>query len=290
MTGTSRKNPPDRMRSPAYPHIGLAEAVEILAKLVPVADASHALNLSQAAGALELKAESSWLNLRLAALKKFGLIDDLPAGESRERRIRLTNSALTLVSLPRGKPLHKAVRHFTALRPTVYQDLWEKFGPLLPTNAPMREYLVQERQFNPQAVDALLENFRATIEYAGLVEKALSFQELAEAIAADQAKKSDGEKRVSPLARARQQMREMAREAEVAAAAPLLGASLLDLSPAQLQALQKKTEAEAARRTASIPLDGNEDVVLQLPREMTPQRWQTIIDTLALWKKQAESP
>lgn len=28
--------------------------------------------------------------------------------------------------------------------------------------------------------------------------------------------------------------------------------------------------------------------MLQFPREMTAQRWQTIIDTLELWKKQAD--
>jgi hypothetical protein len=28
--------------------------------------------------------------------------------------------------------------------------------------------------------------------------------------------------------------------------------------------------------------------MLQFPRAMTAQRWQTIIDTLELWKKQAE--
>ena len=289
MKENAGKTQSERLRSPAYPHLGLAEAVEVVAQLAPAADASHALTMTGVAEALGLKAQSSWLNLRLAALKKFGLIDDLPAGESRERRIRLTNSALTLVSLPRGKPLHKAVRHFTALRPPIYEDLWERFGPLLPTNEPMRAYLVQERQFNPQSVDALLENFRATIEYAGLVEQALSFQELAEAIEADHAKKSDGGKRLSPAARARQHLREMTREAE-AAAGPMLGEALLGLSAAQLEARREQIEAITGRRTASIPLDGNEDVILQFPREMTPQRWQTIIDTLALWKKQAESP
>ena len=70
----------------------------------------------------------------------------------------------------------------------------------------------------------------------------------------------------------------------------MLGQSLLHLSPAQLNSLQEKTKAESARRTASIPLDGGEDAVLQLPRDMNAQRWQTIIDTLELWKKQAESP
>ena len=46
-------------------------------------------------------------------------------------------------------------------------------------------------------------------------------------------------------------------------------------------------EAATERRTTFIPLDGNEDVMLQFPRAMTAQRWQTIIDTLELWKKQA---
>lgn len=50
----------------------------------------------------------------------------------------------------------------------------------------------------------------------------------------------------------------------------------------------EKLEIPFGRRTTAIPLDGCEDAILELPREMTPQRWQTIIDTLELWKKQAQ--
>jgi hypothetical protein len=287
MTRTTRNKPSDRMRSPAYPHIGLAEAVWLTQKIKPVADGSHAVTLTAAAEALGLRPESSWLNLRLAALKKFGLIDDLPAGETRERRVRLTSPAIMLTTIPHYDVMNRVLRQQAALRPPIYEDLWNRFGPILPANEPLREYLVAERRFNPQSVDALLENFRSTVEYAELMEQALSFQELAEAIAADQAKTPP---RKSPLALAMEQMKETNREAEAAAAGPSLGESLLGLSAAQLEARREQIEAVTARRTASIPLDGNEDVVLQFPREMTPQRWQTIIDTLALWKKQAESP
>ncbi len=278
----------ERLRSPAYPHISLREAMEVVADLEAAADASRVMTLTEAAEALSLKPESSWLNLRLAALKKFGLIDDLPASETRERRLRLTSQSLLINSLPYEETISRVMRQQAALRPPIYEDLWNRFGPILPANEPMREYLVKERQFNPQSVDALLENFRSTVEYAGLMESALSFDELAAAITADDA--GQGKKappRKSPLSLALERMKSFNEKAEVAAT-PILGESLLNLSAAQLQARREQTEAAAGRRTASIPLDGEEDAVLQLPREMTAQRWQTIIDTLELWKKQAQ--
>lgn len=278
----------ERLRSPAYPHISLPEAMWMVHKLVPVADASHTMSLVAAAQALGLSPSSSWLNLRLAALKKYGLMEDHPASLSRQRRLRLTTAAISLDSLPAGKPVHKVLRHQAALRPPIYNDLWEHFGPVLPTNEPMREYLVKERHFNPQSVDALLDNFRSTVEYAGLVEHALSFRELAEAIAADAQENEKKAPRKSRLASAMEQFKTVNREAEAAATGPIIGESLLNLSAAQLRARVEQTEAATGRRITFIPLDSNEDAMLQFPREMTAQRWQTIIDTLELWKKQAD--
>ena len=277
----------ERLRSPAYPHISLPDAFWLVQKIRPVADGSHAVSLVAAAEALGLRPESSWLNLRLAALKKFGLIEDLPAGETRERRVRLTSTAVMLATIPPNDVMNRVLRQQAALRPPIYEDLWNRFGPILPSNEPMREYLVKERQFNPQSVDALLDNFRSTVEYAELMESALTFDELAAAITAD-AKTKANTARKSPLAQAMEQMKAMNREPEVAA--PILGESLLNLSAAQLRARVEQSEAATGRRTTFIPLDGNEDAMLQFPREMTAQRWQTIIDTLELWKKQSELP
>ena len=256
-------------------------------KLVPAADGSHALTLTAAAEALGLRPESSWLNLRLASLKKFGLIDDLPAGETRERRVRLTSTAVMLATIPHYDAMSRVLRQQAALRPPIYEDLWNRFGPILPANEPMRDYLVKERQFNPQSVDALLDNFRSTVEYAELMERALSFDELAAAVNADIAGRIKKTPSKSSLSLAMEKMKAQRREAE-AAAGPILGESLLNLSAADLQARREQTEAAAGRRTTSIPLDGGEDALLQFPREMSAERWQTIIDTLELWKKQAE--
>jgi hypothetical protein len=86
-----------------------------------------------------------------------------------------------------------------------------------------------------------------------------------------------------------ERMKRRNREAEAAATGPIIGESLLNLSAAQLRARVEQTEAATGRRITFIPLDGNEDAMLQFPREMTAQRWQTIIDTLELWKKQASN-
>lgn len=283
--GSLPRKSSDRLRSPGYPHISLPAAVSLVQKIRPVADDSHAVSLGAAAEALGLAPESSWLNLRLAALKKFGLIEDLPAGETRERHVRLTSAAVMLATIPHYEVMNSVLRQRAALRPPIYNDLWERFGPILPANEPMRDYLVKERQFNPQSVDALLENFRSTIEYAELMESALTFDELATAITAD-AKAKENTTRKTPLAQAMERMKAIHREAE--ASAPILGESLLNLSATQLRARVEQVEAATERRTTFIPLNGNEDAMLQFPRAMTAQRWQTIIDTLELWKKQAE--
>lgn len=280
MSGETSKKSFDRMRSPAYPHSGLAEAVGVVELLAAMADASHTVSLADAAVALGLKPKSSWLNLRLASLKKFGLIEDLPGGETRARQLRLTTTARILASLPPGDPIHRVMRKQAALRPPIYEDLWNRFGPILPGNVPMREYLVQERQFNPQSVEALLDNFRSTVEYAGLIQEALSFEELAEAIGADQSEAARARSAAAKLQRSIEPTEEIT--------GPVLGQTLLGQSTARLRAMGEKMEIPFGRRTTAIPLDGCEDAILELPREMTAQRWQTIIDTLELWKKQAQ--
>lgn len=287
MGGAPRKSS-ERLRSPAYPHISLPDAVWLVQKIRPVADGSHAVSLSAAAEALELAPESSWLNLRLAALKKFGLIEDLPAGETRERRVRLTSTAVMLGTIPHYDVMNRVLRQQAALRPPIYEDLWNRFGPILPANEPMREYLVKERQFNPQSVDALLDNFRSTVEYAELMESALTFEEAVAAITNDAGQGKNKSPRKSPLSLALERMKSFNEQAS-AASGPILGESLLNLSAAQLRARVEQSEAATGRRTTFIPLDGNEDAMLQFPRAMTAQRWQTIIDTLELWKKQAKS-
>ena len=145
----------NRQRSPAYPHIGLREAVVMVGEIADAADGSATIPLTKAAEVFALKPTSSWLNVRLAALKKFGLIEDLSAGETRERMLYLTTSATLLTSSQLDDTTIRLLRQQAALRPPIYEDLWTRFGPILPGNEPMREYLVKERQFNPLSVVAL---------------------------------------------------------------------------------------------------------------------------------------
>jgi hypothetical protein len=45
--------------------------------------------------------------------------------------------------------------------------------------------------------------------------------------------------------------------------------------------------AETSGRVASIPLADGETATITMPKKMSPQSWQMLIDTLELWKKQA---
>ena len=50
-----------------------------------------------------------------------------------------------------------------------------------------------------------------------------------------------------------------------------------------------ETTAPAQRdeRTAAVPLADGETATITMPKKMSPQSWQMLLDTLDLWKKQA---
>jgi hypothetical protein len=41
------------------------------------------------------------------------------------------------------------------------------------------------------------------------------------------------------------------------------------------------------QRTTAIPLADGETATITMPKKMSPQSWQMLLDTLELWKKQA---
>ncbi len=103
----------------------------------------------------------------VAALKKFGLVDHEGMGESRQ--VRLSNLALTILldNDPGSADRRDALRN-AALGPRIHAELWERYGAELPSDQSLRRFLVLERSFNEAAVDELLEEYRATMAFAGM--------------------------------------------------------------------------------------------------------------------------
>lgn len=156
-----------RTRSPAYPAIGLPQAMDLASTIFRNFQA-HAAPVEAIGESLEMKPGGSSLNVRLSALRKFGLLDEEEAEGGGSKSYRLTGLAKDLLLLPTDDPLRQEALRKAALMPAIYDALWSRFGPELPADSLIRAYLVRDRNFNAQQVDGVIKDFRATVEFAGL--------------------------------------------------------------------------------------------------------------------------
>ncbi|HZV72152.1 MAG TPA: hypothetical protein VFF79_00395 [Conexibacter sp.] len=155
-----------KQRSPSYPAIGLKDAIE-RARILYNHEGRNAAPVSAVLSNWGYSAKSSGGRLALAALKKYGLIDD--EGSKEHRQVRLTRLALTIVLDQReeSEERQQAIRA-AALAPTIHRELLSKYPEGLPSDANLRHYLLLERAFTEGAVSDFIPRFRATIAFAGL--------------------------------------------------------------------------------------------------------------------------
>jgi hypothetical protein len=159
-----------RTRSPAYPSIGLEEAirkVDILWDRVQ----DHFVSMDAIAHEWETNTKSGAFMQWISALKQFGLIEDEGRGE--ERKARVSEMAKTILINEENSPQRIAVAKNAALSPKIHRELWDKYRGLLPaSDSPIRSYLLQERKelgtFNKDHVDSFISQFRSTLAYAKL--------------------------------------------------------------------------------------------------------------------------
>lgn len=155
-----------RTRSPAYPYLDLRAALEKAGTLWR-AEGRHAVAVSLAMQHWGYKAESSTGYSCVAALKKFGLVDEEGVGDSRQ--VKLSRLALTvLLDEDRASPERNAALQTAALSPRIHAELWEKYGAELPSDSSLRRFLIIEKNFNEAAVDEFLEEYKTTVAFAGL--------------------------------------------------------------------------------------------------------------------------
>lgn len=263
-----------RQRSPSYPKISLPEAISLAQKIVDVA-MMDPIEEDELAKRLGYEAGSSWLGLRLSALSKFGLLEIIPASPTRGRMCELTALGDKLMRWNAGSEEHRTALRHAALRPPVYNDLWTRFGPDLPPNAEMAAYLVTERKFNRNVVESVLADFRATAECADL--KSMPRPK----VQVDAAT-------LDAYSRIRTQSRELLQ------GAPSMGQTHFVLGQPftggpTTEELRRVLQRDTNDRTTAIPLADGETATITMPKKMTPQSWQMLIDTLELWKKQTEA-
>ena len=155
-----------RTRSRAYPYLDLRAALDKAGALWR-AEGRHAVAVSLAMQHWGYKAESSTGYSCIAALKKFGLVDEDGIGDSRQ--VRLSRLALAvLLDDDRASPERNAALQTAALSPRIHAELWEKYGADLPSDSSLRRFLILEKNFNEASVAEFLEEYKTTVAFAGL--------------------------------------------------------------------------------------------------------------------------
>ena len=259
-----------RMRSPSYPCIGLPEAVSLTRRIYEKTQ-MHPSVQDDLSMLLGYEGGSGWLAQRMSALSKFGLLEIIPASPTRGKACVLTALGEVIALWQTTSDEYKTALRQAALRPPIYDDLWNRFGPDLPPNSEMAAYLVEERKFNRNAVSSLLADFRATMDLADL--KAIT-----------KPKPTFAPQTFSTLSgKSVKGVRHFRTVPDTVTPGIYYGRTASDLR----RSWDNMTTAPRDERTTAIPLADGETATITMPKKMSPQSWQMLIDTLELWKKQA---
>lgn len=159
-TATSEQR--KRHRSPGYPTVSLRDAVERV-RLFYKEDGKAGAAPELAAKHIGYSTAHGGAFSTLAALKKFGLVED------RAGRIVTTPRAIEILNLREDDPRSKKALIDAALSPSIYQELIGQFGKHgLPADDTLEAELVAYKNFNPKVVRAFVRDFKDTLEFAGI--------------------------------------------------------------------------------------------------------------------------
>jgi hypothetical protein len=164
----SETHRPKRQRSPSYPGVNLETALE-RARTLYDRERRGTAPISAILDHWGYSPGTGPGLVTLAALKKFGLLQDEGSGPSRKARLSPLALQIILDDRDDSPERDRAIRT-AALSPTIHQDLWNRFGPELQSDATMRHFLRFDRNFTDKAADELIREFRETVSFAGLSE------------------------------------------------------------------------------------------------------------------------
>ena len=101
----------------------------------------------------------------ISALNQYGLTKE--TGSADKRVIGLSESAINYLlssDSQRAELLRQA-----ALKPTIFQHLWQEYGAFLPpSDEAIKMHLIREKNYNSAAVGELVANYRDTFDFANL--------------------------------------------------------------------------------------------------------------------------
>ncbi len=162
-----------RFRSPAYPALDLAKAVERTASLMKVAQ-HHAAGVPAILPAWGMDSDAGPVWRYLAALIQYGLVTD--SGGGKARKFQITDMARRIIQDgDQNSKKRKEALKTAALSPTIHKELWEKFGSAAGlSDSVLKVYLTLDRKeagespYSETAASEVIQAYKSTLEYAGI--------------------------------------------------------------------------------------------------------------------------
>jgi hypothetical protein len=168
MTEAVDKTP--RVRSPAYPSMGLPEAIE-KAKILYAKEGQgrHPIPAIALAKDIGFTSMNGSALTAISAIKQFGLLQEEEVEDGKPRQLRLTLLALELAVRKDDSQEWKEAIQKAALQPRLYERLWKKYGWPLPSDDTIQTYLQLEEQYNAKFIVGIIRDYKATIALAKLI-------------------------------------------------------------------------------------------------------------------------
>jgi hypothetical protein len=144
-------------RSPNYPSLTLAEALE---RLKPLYDSIHTRPaekeiIAQNLGYKGINGRSLTL---IATLRRYGLLVQEGKG-----LLRISQRAVSILELGRGDEERLTAFKDAAFDPVLFSQLYNDFGERLPKDENLKHYLIK-KEFLPKAAEEIIRVYRANLE------------------------------------------------------------------------------------------------------------------------------
>jgi hypothetical protein len=155
-------------RSPAYPGIDLQQAIKRTAEFYEKEHRNPA-SFKAAVSHWDYSEKSSGALITAAALKSFGLLDEIEGGSGRTFQVSALGLRIVADKRPESSERDVAI-HQAALKPKIHAEIWRKYNGRMPSDAELQYRLENDWHFNVNAIGPFIKELRDTISFAKLSE------------------------------------------------------------------------------------------------------------------------
>jgi hypothetical protein len=164
MTDSNVEERGRKERSPSFPFIPLRKAIDRAVAMFAAHRRSPA-RISVVGETWAFSPSSSGLVQTVAALRAYGLLDDVGRGE--DRRLQISDLATRILSDSRPGARESAI-HEAATKPKILAEYLQEWLPTRPSDAHCISELTLDRGFTPDAAASFIRVFDDNISFAGL--------------------------------------------------------------------------------------------------------------------------